>query len=33
MGWMPWTRDKAESFYVYNVKMRRAAPSVDHAGR
>ena len=23
MGWMPWVRDKAENFYVYNVKMRR----------
>ena len=23
MGWLPWARDKAESFYVYNMKMRR----------
>ena len=23
MGWIPWTRDEAETLYMYQVKLRR----------
>lgn len=32
MGWIPWTRDEAETLYMFQVKLRRPRKAPTNRG-